>query len=64
MFINDLLSRDHFVSVVSNIIESKIQQREGYSFAIDGEWGCGKTTVLDMLEERLKNRYLVIRYNC
>ena len=60
----DLLSRDHFVSVVSNIVDSKIQQKEGYSFAIDGEWGCGKTTVLDMLEERLKNRYLVIRYNC
>ena len=60
----DLLSRDHFVSVVSNIVESKIQQKEGYSFAIDGVWGCGKTTVLDMLEERLKNRYLVIRYNC
>lgn len=64
MFINDLLSRDHFISVVANIVESKIQQREGYSFAIDGEWGCGKTTVLDILEERLKNRYLVIRYNC
>jgi hypothetical protein len=60
----DLLSRDHFVSVVTNIVESKIQQKEGYSFAIDGEWGCGKTTVLDMLQERLKNRYLVIRYNC
>ena len=60
----DLLSRGHFVSVVTNIIESKIQQKEGFSFAIDGEWGCGKTTVLDMLEERLKNRYLVIRYNC
>ncbi len=60
----DLLSRDHFVSVVSNIVESKIQQKEGYSFAIDGKWGCGKTTVLDMLEERLKKCYLVIRYNC
>lgn len=64
MILEDLLCRDHFVSVVSNIVESKIQQREGYSFAIDGEWGCGKTTVLDMLEERLKNCYLVIRYNC
>ena len=60
----DLLSRDHFVSVVSNIVDSKIQQNEGYSFAIDGEWGCGKTTVLDILEERLKCKYLVVRYNC
>lgn len=60
----DLLSRDQFVSVVSNIIDSKIQQKEGYSFAIDGEWGCGKTTVLDILEQKLKSRYLVVRYNC
>ena len=62
--ITDLLSRDQFVSIVSNIVDSKIKQKEGYSFAIDGEWGCGKTTVLDILEERLKCRYLVVRYNC
>ena len=62
--INDLLSRDQFVSIVSNIVDSKIKQKEGYSFAIDGKWGCGKTTVLDILEERLKCKYLVVRYNC
>ena len=62
--LQDLLSRDHFVSVVSNIVDCKIQQKEGYSFAIDGEWGCGKTTVLDILEQRLKSKYLVVRYNC
>lgn len=60
----DLLSRDQFVSIASNIVDSKIKQKEGYSFAIDGEWGCGKTTVLDILEERLKCKYLVVRYNC
>lgn len=62
--ITDFLSRDQFISIVSNIVDSKIRQKEGYSFAIDGEWGCGKTTVLDILEERLKCRYLVVRYNC
>ena len=35
--ITDLLSRDQFVSIVSNIVDSKIKQKEGYSFAIDGE---------------------------
>ena len=60
----DLLSRDQFISIVSNIVDSKIKQKEGYSFAIDGKWGCGKTTVLDILEERLKCRYLIVRYNC
>lgn len=64
MSLTDLLSRDQFVSIVSNIVDSKIMQKEGYSFAIDGEWGCGKTTVLDILEEHLKCKYLVVRYNC
>lgn len=64
MSLIDLLSRDQFVSIVSNIVDSKIKQKEGYSFAIDGEWGCGKTTVLDILEEHLKHKYLVVRYNC
>ena len=41
-------------------------------FAINGQWGCGKSFVLDMLEEQLNviqseethsDKYFVIRYN-
>lgn len=60
----DLLSRNHFLDVTCRVIESKIASKKGYSFAINGEWGCGKSWILDSLEERLKSRYLIVRYNC
>lgn len=64
IFLDDLLNQKHFISAATHIIEDKIKAKQGYSFAIDGEWGCGKTTIFDMLEKDLKNRYLIIRYNC
>ena len=60
----DCLSRQEFLSITSDIVNAKIHQKVGYSFAINGEWGCGKSTILDMLQEQLGKRYLVIRYNC
>ena len=60
----DCLSRTEFLSVASDIVDAKINQKVGYSFAINGEWGCGKSTILNMLEKQLEKRYLVIRYNC
>lgn len=60
----DLLSRNHFLDVVTNVIESKIVSKKGYSLAIDGEWGSGKSWILDAFEERLKTKYLIVRYNC
>ena len=60
----DCLSRTEFLSVASDIVDAKINQKVGYSFAINGEWGCGKSTILNMLQEQLEKRYLVIRYNC
>lgn len=63
MAAKDLLQRDKFLAFVTEAIETKIQSKEPYSFAIDGKWGCGKTFILDRLEERLKGEYLVVRYN-
>ncbi|MBO7550613.1 MAG: hypothetical protein J6T62_03705 [Fibrobacter sp.] len=60
----DCLFRTEFLSVASDIVDAKINQKVGYSFAINGEWGCGKSTILNMLQEQLDKRYLVIRYNC
>lgn len=60
----DCLFRTEFLSVASDIVDAKINQKVGYSFAINGEWGCGKSTILNMLQEQLEKRYLVIRYNC
>lgn len=60
----DRLGRTYFVETLEKIIDKKFDDSEGFSFAIDGRWGCGKTFIINMLEERLKDKYLVIKYNC
>ena len=63
----DHLSRQPFIDMLKNIVQSQRGNPAGYSFAIDGEWGCGKTCGLDALEEQLSadggSPYLIFRYN-
>lgn len=55
----DLLSRQPFIKLLKNIIANQSANKSEYSIAIDGEWGCGKTWVLQELEAQLENPYLV-----
>lgn len=68
----DILNRDEFVDELVRILESISDNKSSISFAIDGDWGCGKSFVLDMLEEKLSSiqleessndKYFVLRYN-
>ena len=61
----DLLGREPFVNLVEKIIEQKTNEHEGFSFAIDGKWGCGKSWVLKRIIQKLEaKKYFVIHYNC
>ena len=60
----DKLNRLNFVDNLKKIIDKKIDDSTGFSFAIDGPWGSGKTFIVNMLDERIKEQYLVINYNC
>lgn len=64
---NDLLSRQPFIDLLKSVVASKSARKEGYCIAIDGEWGSGKTWILDSLEQQLaadnENPYLIFRYN-
>lgn len=69
----DILNRDEFVDRLLKLIENISANKTSTCFALNGEWGCGKTFVLDMLEERLRqiqspeifdDKYFVIHYNC
>ena len=61
----DLLGREPFVTLLDNIITQKISAHEGFSFAIDGKWGCGKSWILKELEKKLEEKkYFVVHYNC
>ena len=63
----DYLSRQPYIDLLKSIIANQRDNPSGYSFAIDGEWGCGKTWILTELENQLEedseNNYLIFHYN-
>ena len=68
----DILNRDAFVEHLLRLMDNISSNKASTCFAINGAWGCGKSFVLDMLEEKLNviqseetftDRYFVIRYN-
>ena len=49
----DYLSRQPYLDLLKSIITNQKENPTGYSFAIDGEWGSGKTWILQELEKQL-----------
>ena len=49
----DILNRDEFVSQTVKMLEYIANNKASTCFAITGTWGCGKTFVLDLLQEQL-----------
>jgi hypothetical protein len=75
--IKDILQRDKFVRQVVKLINTMEKRNRGYTFAIDGKWGCGKSFVLEMIEKEISifeatekeltkenNKYFLFHYNC
>lgn len=69
----DLLDRQEFVDSMLEIVGVLSENRKNACFSIEGEWGVGKSFVLDMFEEQsgkiyqeetILPRFLIIRYNC
>ena len=63
----DYLSRQPYLDLLKSIISNQKDNPTGYSFSIDGEWGSGKTWILQELEKQLleekDNKYLIFHYN-
>ena len=68
----DVLNRGAFVEQLLRLMDNISSNKTSTCFAINGAWGCGKSFVLDMLEEKLNtiqseetytDKYFVIRYN-
>ena len=68
----DILNREVDVKRLLAIIDAFSSKKANTAFAINGDWGSGKTFVLSMLEESLEeiqneetaiNRYLVFHYD-
>lgn len=70
----DALNREEFVGNLIKIIMGLSKTKKTASIAMNGQWGCGKSFVLDMLEEGLSvfrssqadtdGKYFVFHYNC
>lgn len=69
----DVLNREQFINDVKRVIDIISDNKQGCCFAINGEWGSGKSFVLERLEKQLKewqseetndNKYLVFHYDC
>lgn len=69
---DDKLNREHFGDFLIEIItNNKRYKRESdtnsFVLAIDSSWGTGKTTFLNMLEDKMNNiknnNYVIINYN-
>lgn len=69
----DILNRTDFVNQLMRLIDNISNNKTSTCFAINGSWGCGKSFVLDMFEDKLNSiqseethtdKYFVVRYNC
>lgn len=49
----DILNRGEFVDRLLRLVENISDKKSTTCFAINGAWGCGKSFVLDMFEEKL-----------
>ena len=68
----DYLQRNQDLDNLITVIHNLSQMKTGSTFAINGRWGCGKTFLLNLLEEKLKancedtseeSRYFIVRYD-
>lgn len=70
----DVLDRIPFVERTMNLLRGLRDNRQSMAFSINGKWGCGKTFVLNLLAERIKEenktnkakkkQFIFIRYDC
>lgn len=64
----DILNREDFINNTIQLIKIISANKGNITFAVNGEWGCGKTFVLGEIQRRLnldnEFDYIVIPYNC
>ena len=49
----DILNRSKFADLVTNYILSDATS-DGFVMSINGEWGCGKTSIINLIKENIK----------
>lgn len=64
----DVLERDKFIKQVIDVILHLKENNQGMMFSIEGNWGIGKSFILNRIENDLsrqyQNEYLILKYDC
>lgn len=61
----DILKRDKYIFLLKKIIDGVSKSNKSSIFAIDGQWGIGKSFIVDKLNKEIdKSKYAVFNYNC
>ena len=63
-FEQDKIDRKEIVNRICLLVDN-LQKDQHFCLALDGDWGSGKSFVLDMVEEKLKQHreYVIIKYD-
>lgn len=63
-FEQDKIGREEIVDRICLLVDN-LQKDQHFCLALDGEWGSGKSFVLDMVEEKLEQHreYVIIKYD-
>ncbi len=63
-FEQDKIGREEIVNRICLLVDN-LQKDQHFCLALDGDWGSGKSFVLDMVEEKLKQHreYVIIKYD-
>ena len=64
---SDCLNRENFLELLDKIVKTSIKKDKSKcdygAIGIDGEWGCGKSWILQEFTKRHKDEYLIFHYN-
>ena len=63
-FEQDKIGREEIVNRICLLVDN-LQKDQHFCLALDGDWGSGKSFVLDMVEEKLEQHreYVIIKYD-
>ena len=65
----DILNRHETIQQIMDLLNTLADARSSCSFALNGKWGVGKTFILNILEQQLREyqdgeKFIVFHYNC
>ena len=49
--------------IASSIINSNIETANSFTISIEGKWGSGKTSLVNLIRNEIKDKVIILRFN-